>query len=125
MNQSKPYQEKREKPWGHEIIYVEPGLPYTGKVEYIKAGCRLSLQYHDVKEESLMLLSGKVLLWLGEIGGEIEKKAMVPLKGYHIGVNKVHRLEALEDSMVLEASTAEGGTTFRIEDDYSRDHERR
>ena len=50
-----------EKPWGREIWYAHT-VDYAGKVLLVSAGKRLSLQKHEIKEETLYLLSGKVIL---------------------------------------------------------------
>src|SRR5262245_10427531 len=54
-----------DKPWGREIWYAHTAN-YAGKVLEVKAGQRLSLQKHEVKEETLYLLSGRVKLTYGE-----------------------------------------------------------
>ena len=125
LSEQEPYQEKREKPWGYEIIYTKPGLPYAGKILSVLAGSKLSLQYHDKKQETIMLLEGRALLWLGDSPDAITKISMDTARGYDIEVGKIHRLEAISDCLFLEASTPEGGTTYRIEDDYQRDNETR
>jgi mannose-6-phosphate isomerase len=120
-----PYLEHRDKPWGFEQIYAEPGLPYAGKILNVLAGRKLSLQYHDVKEETIMLLNGAALIWLGPDQEHIEKIPMLAGKGYTIKPFVVHRIEALEDSRLLEVSTPEAGTTVRLQDDYARPDEKR
>ena len=57
---------KVEKPWGHEIIWAET-TNYVGKLLHIKAGHRLSLQYHKVKEETVYVLSGTLYIYDGDI----------------------------------------------------------
>jgi len=106
------------KPWGQEIIFTEPNLPYTGKILKISAGKRLSLQYHDQKTETLVLISGQA-----KITHYDKTENMEPNFGYTILANSIHRLEAVTDSQIIETSTPETGTTFRVEDDYSRGNE--
>ena len=53
------------KPWGHETIWAHTD-PYVGKILHIKAGQSLSVQYHDVKDETVYLLSGKLKYWVWE-----------------------------------------------------------
>lgn len=118
-----PFQSRREKPWGHEIIYTPDTLSRVGKVIFVKAGCKLSLQYHTEKEETMTLFSGEALLWYQEKGQELQKIPMQPLQGYTIYPGVLHRLEALEDSVVLEVSAPESGTTVRVQDDYARSDE--
>jgi mannose-6-phosphate isomerase len=115
-----PFQEKVIKPWGEETLYAPASLPYIGKILFVKSGKRLSLQTHNKKKETLCLFSGSALLWLENKDGDIEKVPMVPFYGYTIIPHQKHRIEAIENSYILEASTPEIGDTVRIEDDYSR-----
>lgn len=120
VNEPDIFRKKVVKPWGFEIIYTPDGAGFTGKILFIKAGSRLSLQYHDRKEESLCLISGRALMWLEDDSGEVVKLEMEPRFGYHVRVNRRHRIEAMEDSLIIESSDPEHGNTFRIEDDYAR-----
>ena len=53
-----------DKPWGHEEIFAETAS-YVGKILFIRQGEALSLQYHEVKEETLRVLDGTLELSLG------------------------------------------------------------
>jgi mannose-6-phosphate isomerase len=117
---TEPFQEKVPKPWGEETLYAPAGAPYAGKILFVKGGKKLSLQYHSEKRETLCLFSGNALLWVENSDGEIEKISMRPFSGYSIVPGQQHRIEAIEDSFILEASTPETGDTVRVEDDYSR-----
>jgi mannose-6-phosphate isomerase len=103
-----------DKPWGREIWYAHTGH-YAGKVLEVKAGHRLSLQKHEIKEETLYLMLGKVKLTYGDKQYDWE-----PGHYIHIPPNTVHRFEALEDSVLLEVSTPFLDDVIRIEDDYER-----
>jgi mannose-6-phosphate isomerase len=118
-----PYQQRVEKPWGFEIILNPPEAPFTGKIMSVQAGKRWSLHYHDQKQETICLFSGKALLWVEDTNGNIQKVAMEPQKGYFITPGQKHRVEALEDTLIFEASMPEIGTTVRLEDDYARKNE--
>lgn len=118
-----PFYEKIEKPWGHEILYTQKKAPRTGKILFVKAGKKPSFQYHDQKEETICLFSGKALIWLENSKGEIEKIPMELQKGYAVMPMQKHRIEAIEDSFLLEVSTPEIGTTVRLQDDYKRPDE--
>ena len=110
-----------EKPWGYEEIYAE-NEKYIGKVLHIKAGHRLSKQYHKVKDETLMLFSGQAYIeYSGERGGYMNVR-MHRGYSYRILPGVVHRLSAsqAEDADVLEVSTPEGDDVVRLEDDYKR-----
>lgn len=116
---------KIEKPWGYEIILSADGFPVCAKILFIKAGSRFSLQYHDGKDEVLTLYQGKAELSIGQSGDQLDKIEMKELVGYSIRRGMVHRVQAIEDAYIFEASTPEAGTTFRLEDDFSRGDEKR
>ena len=120
---NKPHIKRIEKPWGYELHFTPDNLPYMGKILHINAGCRISLQFHDEKQESWYKLKGKVVMILGDEGGNLFEQDMEEGVGYTTKTNQKHRLKALEDSDILEVSTPEIGTTFRLEDDYSRGDE--
>jgi len=119
-----PYSKTIPKPWGYEIVFTPPSLKRVGKILYVKKGHRLSLQYHDKKEETLCLLSGKAKIWLENRQGKILRLPMRPKIGYTIPAGQKHRIEAIKDSCVAEVSSPEIGKTFRIEDDYERETEK-
>lgn len=108
------------KPWGHEVIFTKPSDPYTGKIIYLNAGKRFSLQVHDKKQETQMLVSGEAVLIIDNNQGELTEIPMVPLKGYVLQVGQRHRVRAVTDCAIYEVSTPEAGTTYRLEDDYKR-----
>ena len=111
------------KPWGREFIFTPAELPYTGKILYVTGGHRLSLQIHDVKLESMTLLSGSAILQLEDETGALANIEMLSGVGYTIRPGRKHRLIAVSDAAVLEASTPEAGTTIRVEDDFGRPDE--
>jgi len=114
---------KVEKPWGYELHWVPEGLPYMGKILHIKAGCRLSMQVHDQKQESYWLLSGECNLILENEKGELETVSMQNGFGYTTKVGQRHRHQAVTECDIVEASTPEMGTTWRLDDDYKRPDE--
>lgn len=118
-----PNFERVEKPWGYEIILTPSHLNITGKVLHVFAGKKLSLQYHEKKEEVLTLYQGKALIWLENDLGEMQKIPMEIKKGYLVVPGQKHRIEAMEDSDIFEVSTPELGTTVRVDDDYQRPDE--
>ena len=107
------------KPWGHEEIWAETPK-YVGKYLHIKAGHRLSRQYHEKKEETIRVISGKLTLVLGRLDNE-SQHVMNPGDVYHITPLTVHRFCAVDDDVVLvEVSTPELDDVVRIDDDYRR-----
>ena len=118
-----PYVRRIEKPWGWEIHWVADNKPYMGKILHINAGMRLSLQKHDEKEESWWLLDGRAALIIENDSGDLEEIEMKRDVGYSCQVNQKHRLKGITDSDIVEVSTQEIGTTYRLEDDFKRQDE--
>ncbi|MCA9330042.1 cupin [Candidatus Saccharibacteria bacterium] len=112
-----------DKPWGYEIHWVPADMPYMGKIIHINAGQRLSLQIHDKKQESWTLINGQAkVMWENNKGELIETK-LTPGVGYTVAIGQKHRLIGVTDCDIVEVSTPEIGTTWRLEDDYSRPDE--
>ncbi len=109
---------KVDKPWGHELIWARTDR-YVGKILHVKAGHALSCQYHNIKDETLHVLRGEVLLRLGQ-GEDTEEIRFRAGQSIHIPPGTVHELEALADTDVLEASTPELDDVVRIKDRYGR-----
>ena len=120
---NQPYIKKVEKPWGYELHWVPEGMPYMGKVLHIDAGKRLSLQVHDIKQETYWLINGECDLVLENTKGELEIVHMQKGFGYTTVVGQRHRHQAVTDCDVIEVSMPEQGTTWRLEDDYKRPDE--
>ena len=111
---------KVEKPWGWELIWAETDR-YVGKLLFVAAGHSLSLQFHRVKDESWYVERGRAELELGEQGNAVLKKEVV-LTGacFHFTPGTVHRVTALEDTLIVEVSTPHLDDVVRLEDAYGR-----
>ncbi len=108
-----------DKPWGHELWFAHTDS-YAGKLLHVRAGERLSIQYHEAKEETSYLLSGRLLLSQGEDADSLSVSEVQPGAVWHNEVRLVHTIEALEDSVVVEVSTPELDDVVRLVDDYGR-----
>ena len=112
--------ERVEKPWGYELIWALTE-EYAGKLLSVNAGHQLSLQFHKQKDESWYLLEGRAEL---EFAGAGEKttstEVVTPGAAFRITPGTVHRIRALEDTLVLEVSTAHLDDVIRLEDVYGR-----
>ena len=109
---------KIDKPWGHELIWAQTDK-YVGKVLHIRAGHKLSRQYHRVKEETLLVSSGSMLLEVGQ-GEEMEFRYMREGDVFHVSPGTIHRMIAETDVDVTEVSTPELDDVVRLEDSYGR-----
>ena len=117
------YVRRIEKPWGWELHWVPEDAPYMGKIIHVNAGARLSLQIHDEKQESWFLMSGKAKVIWENNKGELTETILENGVGYSTSIGQKHRLVGVTDCDIIEVSTPEKGTTWRLEDDYSRPDE--
>lgn len=109
------------KPWGHETIWAHTDR-YVGKILHIKAGHALSVQYHEVKDETVYLLSGEMKYWVKPEGSDaLEDMHLTRGDAFRITPGTVHYMEAVTDCDVLEASTPELDDVVRLEDRYGRE----
>ena len=108
-----------EKPWGHELIWAKTG-DYVGKILHIKKGHKLSLQYHKVKEETIMVSSGEMILVFENDQGVMEDIHLKTGEAHHIPTGRKHRMVAVEDCDVFEVSTPQLDDVVRLEDGYGR-----
>ena len=93
-----------EKPWGYEIWYAWTDQ-YVGKIIHVNKGGRLSLQYHDHKDETSYLLSGKLLLVQGMSTDALTETEISAGHQWRNVPGQIHTIEGIEDSDVLEVST--------------------
>ena len=108
-----------DKPWGYEVIWAETSR-YVGKVLHINAGGRLSRQYHEVKEETLFVQTGTMILEVGPADA-IEIRRMGPGDVFHVLPGTIHRMIGETDVDVMEVSTPELDDVVRLEDVYGRE----
>jgi mannose-6-phosphate isomerase-like protein (cupin superfamily) len=111
---------KVEKPWGWELVWAE-AEDYVGKLLFVRAGESLSLQYHEVKDESWLVQEGRANLELGDVNGELETFEIVPGDAFRFRPCTVHRVTAVEDTLVIEVSTNHLLDVVRLEDRYGRE----
>jgi len=107
-----------DKPWGYEVHWAHTDR-YVGKIIHVNRGHALSLQYHNFKDETIYLLSGKLLFEI-DVDGKLVGREMLPGEAVHVTPKTIHRMTAIEDSDVLEASTPELSDVVRLEDRYGR-----
>jgi mannose-6-phosphate isomerase-like protein (cupin superfamily) len=103
-----------DKPWGREVWYGNEA-EYAGKILEVTKGHALSLQKHERKKETMYLLSGRVLYHLNGTDFILEAGGCLT-----ITPGDVHRVEAIEDAVILEVSTPHLDDVIRLEDRYGR-----
>jgi mannose-6-phosphate isomerase len=111
-----------EKPWGYELVWALTDR-YCGKLLHVRAGEQLSLQFHNVKDESWLVYEGRAELELAHAGeAETRLEVVGPGAAFRFTPGTVHRVRALEDTTIIEVSTPELDDIVRLEDRYGREH---
>lgn len=108
-----------DKPWGYELWFAHTDR-YAGKLLHVDAGGRLSVQYHEAKDETSYLLSGRLQLSRGASGDALEVTELGPGEVWRNEPGVVHTVAALEDSVIVEVSTPELDDVVRLADEYGR-----
>lgn len=94
------------KGWGREVWIANNDL-YCGKILEIKKGKRCSLHFHQIKNETFYLRSGRLLVRVKENprAAVIEEFEMGPGECLDVPAGLVHQMLALEDAELYEFST--------------------
>ena len=109
-----------DKPWGHELIWAHADR-YVGKILVIETGRRLSLQRHEIKDESILVLSGRLRLFLEDDDGVVRTQELGPGDHRRVRTGRIHRYESIERCELVEVSTPELDDVIRLEDDFGRE----
>ena len=110
-----------DKPWGHEEVFALVEGRYCGKAIHVTAGHALSLQYHERKDEVIAVQSGSARLEVGASEEAMDAFELAPGERVHLPAGVRHRITALTDVVLLEASTTELDDVVRLEDRYGRE----
>lgn len=109
-----------KKPWGGELIWAHTEK-YAGKILFIKTGEALSLQYHEKKDESIIVVAGKMQFEYYNKGDEDPTVVLLsPGDSFYIPAKMRHRMVGVVDAQVIEVSTPELDDVVRLEDKYGR-----
>ncbi|MBI4169596.1 MAG: cupin domain-containing protein [Acidobacteria bacterium] len=106
------------KPWGEEIVFAHTER-YAAKVLNIRRGESLSLQYHERKDETIYVHTGKLKVLL-EVDGRTQERVLEAGDAVRFPPRTRHRMEALTDCALFEVSTPELDDVVRLEDRYGR-----
>ena len=109
-----------DKPWGNELIWALTDR-YCGKIITINTGSRLSLQYHERKDEWIFVTSGRLLLELEDDRGELVGRELGAGDSAHVPVLRRHRYTGIEQVELIEVSSPEIDDVVRLQDDYGRE----
>jgi mannose-6-phosphate isomerase-like protein (cupin superfamily) len=109
----------KPKPWGREIWFAWTPQ-YAGKILEIKKGHRFSLQYHEKKWETQLVIKGKVKFTYGKNPKRLKHTVIRAGEKVDIPAGMIHRAEALEKTVIFEVSSPELDDVVKLEDDYGR-----
>lgn len=105
------------KDWGTETLFAHTDS-YIGKVLHMRAGASGPLQYHERKDETFYLLSGRAIVRFDRGDGVLGWHQMLPGESFHVPPGAVHQVEAVEASIFVEASTPVFEDRVNVEDRY-------
>ena len=112
---------RQDKPWGHEELFALVDGKFCGKALHVSEGHALSLQYHEHKEEVISVQSGRLRCEVGHSEHELDEFELLPGESVHLRPGVRHRVTALVDTVLLEASTTQLHDVVRLEDRYGRE----
>ena len=96
---------KVPKGWGEELI-IENNEMYCGKLLIFKKGCRFSMHYHLIKDETWYVDKGEFIYrWIDTETAETIEQKLKPGDVVRQRVGQPHQLIALTDGVVFEVST--------------------
>ena len=111
---------RQNKPWGHEELFALVDGKFCGKAIHVTEGHALSLQYHEEKEEVISVQSGRLQCEVGLSEDALEVFELLPGESIHLRPGTRHRVTAVIDTVMLEASTTQLHDVVRLEDRYGR-----
>lgn len=96
---------KVPKGWGEELI-IENNEMYCGKLLIFKEGCKFSMHYHLIKDETWYVNEGEFIYrWIDTETAETHKVKLKPGDVVRQRVGQPHQLMALTDGVVFEVSS--------------------
>ncbi|OZG74868.1 hypothetical protein BTA51_00185 [Hahella sp. CCB-MM4] len=105
--------------WGEETTLALASKKVMMKKLFVKAGCKGGLQYHRKRHEMGYVVSGKMLVRIGD-GKNIKEIIMTGGDHYYFPPYLVHQEEAIEDTLIIECSTPWTNDRVRVEAEYQQ-----
>ena len=106
---------KVPKGWGEELI-IENNEMYCGKLLIFKEGCKFSMHYHLIKDETWYVDKGEFIYrWIDTETAEMNKVKLKPGDVVRQRVGQPHQIMALTDGTIFEVSTHhEDSDSYRV-----------
>ncbi len=94
-----------EKGWGYELI-IENTEKYCGKILHFNTGCKFSMHYHILKQETWYVASGRYrFLWIDTATADMHERELVVGDIVTNYVGQPHQIICLEEGDIFEVST--------------------
>lgn len=107
-----------ERPWGKEDLLALVTKQFSVKRLLIKAGNKGGLQYHRMKDEVAVVISGEMLVRYDLGDGVLRERVVRAGDVAHFPPGLVHQEEAITDCEIIEASSPHFNDRVRVEIDY-------
>lgn len=104
--------------WGTETLLALVPQKYSVKRLKVKAGHKGGVQFHRLKDEVAVLISGNMIVRFDDGSGEMQERVIGPGDVVHFPPGLVHQEEAITDCVLIEASTPHFNDRVRMEDTY-------
>jgi len=104
--------------WGEEKLLALVSGKFSFKWLEMRAGTKGGLQYHQLKDEVQVLITGKLLIRYDSGSGTLTEKVIGPGDCVHFYPGLIHQEEALTDCVLIEASTPHFNDRVRVEAKY-------
>lgn len=117
LNLNNNLMKKVDKGWGYEL-WIHNDNKYCGKLLFFEKGKKCSMHYHKIKSETFYLYSGLLKCNFYNLGSKEDNREIIMKPGdmKEIPPNLVHKMEAIEESILFEFSTQHfDSDSYRIE----------
>jgi mannose-6-phosphate isomerase-like protein (cupin superfamily) len=106
------------RPWGTEDLLALVSKQFSVKRLKVKAGNKGGLQYHRLKDEVQIMISGKMIIRF-DIGDKILQEKIIEAGDVvHFPPGLIHQEEAITDCELIEASSPHFNDRVRVEEIY-------
>ena len=96
---------KVPKGWGEELI-IENNEMYCGKLLIFKKGCKFSMHYHLIKDETWYVDKGEFLYrWIDTDTAEVHEQKLKVGDVVRQRVGQPHQIMAITDGTIFEVAT--------------------
>ena len=104
--------------WGRELLLMLSRSNYMMKLITMKQGKKGGLQYHRLKDEAGIMMTGSMIIRYDPGNGELVERKVSRGDVFHFPQGCVHQAEALTNCSYIEASTTHFNDRVHVEKEY-------